>query len=97
MSFYITLPSNSPNNTNGNTQSSYTTLLGSPLHLKGAYKVALSDINFTKNFNFDLGYFDLLNSFDDIPTRVYLNIENGLSLENFCTSVNQQRALAHLH
>ena len=39
MSFYITLPSNSPNNSNGNTQ---------PLHLKGAYEVALSDINFTK-------------------------------------------------
>ena len=38
MSFYITLPNNSPNIFDNNTQSCFSTLLGSPLNLKGDYE-----------------------------------------------------------
>ena len=86
MSFYITLPSNSPNIFDNNTQSCFSTLLGSPLNLKGDYEVALSDINFTKNFKVDLGSFKVSNTFNDKFWIVTLQVENGISLENYCSS-----------
>ena len=90
MSFYITLPSNSPSILNNNTQSSYTTLLNKPLHLKGPYEVALSDINFTKNFKVNLGSFKILNKLEDRIIQVCVEVENGISVFKFCKIVNEK-------
>lgn len=92
MSFYITLPSNSPSimTNNNNTQASYTTLLNKPLNLKGPYEVALSDINFTKNFKVDLGSFMILNKISQKLIHIEIEVENGISVSKFCRLVNEK-------
>lgn len=82
MTYYITLPSNTPGN-GKNTQSDYTTFLNDSLHLKGDYEVALSEINFGSNFMLNFGSMTFKYK-DDNSINITLNVD----IPNGCTTVD---------
>lgn len=97
--FYISLPSNvSMNEFPNNKQSNYTTLLETPLEFTSKYQVCLKDISNFSNFNIPLGKITFQNLlFTDLEHREQnitfeLSIQNGINLEQFCSTVNSEIA-----
>ena len=93
MSFHITLPSNTPSQIE-NTQSDFTIFLCDSLKLEGDYEVALSEINFSTNFNINFGsitliHLDLINQ----PIFIDVKIPNGTLLVDFVYFLNKTIAV----
>lgn len=87
MSFYITLPSNQ--GSSENTQSNFTTFLNDSIHLKGNYEVALAEITFSANYNFDFGSLTLEDN-DNGTIKFNVKIPNGLKLNDFVWILNKR-------
>ena len=88
MSFYVTLPSNTPSHV-VNTQSDFTTFLNDSIKFEGEYEVALSEINFSANFNFNFGTLILKhNDFLNQPIIIPVEVANGITLVDLVNHVN---------
>ena len=95
--FYISLPSNaSLNEYPKNTQSSYTTLLDTPIELSSKYMVCLKEISNFSDFNVSMGTVSFQNVFftalelrkSDVNFNFF--IKNGTNLQQFCDSINTE-------
>lgn len=88
MSFYITLPSNTPSHVT-NTQSNFTTFLNDTILLKGNYEVALSEINFSSNYSINFGKITVKHF--DFAELIIIDviIPNGLLLADFVMFLNR--------
>ena len=88
MSFYITLPSNTPSHVT-NTQSNFTTFLNDTIQLKGDYEVALSEINFSSNYKINFGKI-IFDHFDFAePIIIDIIVPNGILLADFVIFLNR--------
>lgn len=98
MSFYLTLPSNSPSHVE-NTQSDFTTFLCDTIRLEKNYEVALAEINISSNFDIDLGtitvrHTDYIKYF---PNDLVLSIQipNNLSVQDLVNRINAKMTIEY--